>query len=80
LPPITTKVLPRLAPPQERGKYTHKPVLCGDLRPSTKVYGGGVKDKIFNYIVKGNFSKIIAFIGMIRKFLNMVEAHIRYKV
>jgi hypothetical protein len=33
--------------------------------------GKGAKDKISIYIVKGNFKKIVAFKGTIRKFLNM---------
>jgi hypothetical protein len=39
LPPpchSTTMGRPRLAPPQERQVDTHKPVLCDDLRPSTR--------------------------------------------
>jgi hypothetical protein len=28
-------------PTLEKQIDAHKPVLCGDLRPATKVYGGG---------------------------------------
>jgi hypothetical protein len=34
------------------------------------------KNNISIYIVKGNFSKVVAFKEAIRKFLNMVAAHI----
>jgi hypothetical protein len=34
------------------------------------------EDEILTYIVKVNFWKIVAFKGMIRKFLNMVAVHI----
>jgi hypothetical protein len=57
----------------EAARYSQT-VLCGDLRPATKFTIVGVKRSKFNLycIVKGNFEKILAFRGAIRKFLNMV--------
>jgi hypothetical protein len=54
-----------MAHPRQRQVKMQKPVL----------YGGMAKSKISIYIVQV-FSKIIAFKGTIRNFLNMVKAHI----
>jgi hypothetical protein len=40
------------------------------------LYSGGAKDKNSFYLLKGNFPKIVAFKGAIRKFLNILVAHI----
>jgi hypothetical protein len=62
------------APPQERQVEKYKPVFSGDVRPATGfsrnlwrvtiVYSGGQRKNLY-------FSKIVAFKGMVRKFLNM---------
>jgi hypothetical protein len=57
-------------------------VICGlpqafykDMRPAT-FFIVGAKDLIYFYLVNVNFSKIVAFKGTIRIFLNMVAVHI----
>jgi hypothetical protein len=52
------------------------PEICG-LPPSSIE---GAKDKKSNYIVNVNFSKIGAFKETIRKFLNVVAAHIEGRI
>jgi hypothetical protein len=76
----------RSAPPQKRQVKMYKLVFfwwsaaCHRLFP--EIFGlppkliMGSKGWTFIYIVKGNFSKIVYFKGTIRKFLNMVAAHI----
>jgi hypothetical protein len=47
------------APPQERQVKTQKPVLCSGLGSAT--IETWVANKVSIYIVKVNFSKIVAF-------------------
>jgi hypothetical protein len=70
---VTYKGPPRLAPPA--GRYSQ----TGFMRCSLNCHCRKqwvAKDKISIYIVKANFSKIVAFRGTIRKFSNMLAVHI----
>jgi hypothetical protein len=76
----------RSAHPQKRQIKTYIPVfrvMCGrpqafyrDLRSATIVVYGGQRIKFLFIIANVNFSKIVAFKGTIRKFLNTAAVHI----
>jgi hypothetical protein len=75
---------PVCSPMEEAGKNVQTGFLVdlwsatGFLQRSTACqYGnsGGEKDKISFYTVNVHFSKIVAFIGTIRKFLNVAAVH-----
>jgi hypothetical protein len=76
----------RSAHPQKRQIKTYRPVfrvMCGrpqafyrDLRSATIVVYGGQRIKFLFIIANVNFSKIVAFKGTIRKFLNTAAVHI----
>jgi hypothetical protein len=73
---MTNKGLPQLAQPtEEAGRYSQ----TGCMRRSAVCHyslQGVQKSNISIYIVKGNFSKIVAFKPTIGKFLNALEVHI----
>jgi hypothetical protein len=74
---VAKKGLPRLAPPiGKAGRYSQTGFMQYSLNCHCRKQWVA-KDKISIYIVKVNFSKIVDFKGMIRKFLIMVAVYIK---